>query len=487
MMKAPPARPTRPAHQTATWAVILTGLALFMTSLDNLVVTFALPVIRERLHTGLAGLEWTVNAYTLAFAVLLPTGAALGDRFGRRRLFLLGLGVFTAASAAAALAPSITWLVAARAVQGAGAAVVMPLTLTLLTASVPAARRGAALGIWGAIGGAAVAIGPLVGGAVVQGISWQWIFWLNVPVGLVVLAIARGRLEESRGERRPLDLPGVALVTAGLFGVVLGLVEGPTHGWASPLVGSALAGGVASLIAFVAWERRAPAPMIPPRLFRRPGFAAVNLASLLMGFGMFGSIFLLSQFLQTVQRLSPLEAGVRTLLWTAMPVLLAAPIGRLADRIGGRPLLVTGLACQAVGLLWLAVVSTPTVGYPEVMGAFAISGVGMSLFFVPVAQVVMGTVRPQEQGIASGTNNTLREVGGVLGIAVMGTIFSSLGGYATGATFVAGLRPALLAGAVLLALASLSGLAIPGRRRMASGVAASDAQGEDGVPGPAAA
>ena len=336
------------------WTFAVTSTALFMASLDNLVVTTALPSIRDHLHASLEGLQWTVNAYTLTFAVLLLTGATLGERYGRRRLFTGGLGLFTAGSAAAALAPSIGWLVAARAVQGVGAAILIPLTLTLLSAAVPPQRRGLALGAWGAIGGLAVAIGPLVGGAVVEGASWQWIFWLNVPIGVALLPIARAKLAESHGPATRLDLPGLTLASLGLLGIVLGVARGNDHGWTSATVLPPIVTGALLVAAFVAWETHAPEPMLPLHLFRSRGFAMTNAASLLMFFGMFGSIFLLAQFLQVVQHYSPLEAGLRMLPWTAMPVLVAPVAGALSDRIGGRPLLAAGLALQAIGLGWLA-------------------------------------------------------------------------------------------------------------------------------------
>ncbi|MFL5958846.1 MAG: MFS transporter, partial [Gaiellaceae bacterium] len=302
------------------WTFAITSTALFMVTLDNLVVTTALPVIREDLHSGISGLEWTVNAYTLTFAVLLLTGAALGDRFGRRLVFSIGLGIFTLASAAAALAPSIGALDAARAVQGLGGAIVMPLTLTILSSAVPAERRGLALGAWGGISGLAVAIGPLVGGAVVSGISWHWIFWLNVPIGVVLAPLALARLDESHGPTSRLDLPGVALASGGLFGIVWGLVRGNGVGWGSAEIVGALVGGALVLAAFVAWELRAAHPMLPIRFFRNRTFALANISSLFMFFGMFGSIFLLSQFLQTAQGYSPLAAGLRVLPWTVAPV-----------------------------------------------------------------------------------------------------------------------------------------------------------------------
>src|SRR5271170_3549768 len=259
----------------AAWAVIITGLALFMSGLDNLVVSTALPVIRVHLHAGLSGLEWIVNAYTLTFAVLLLSAAALGERFGRRRIFVLGIALFTVASAVAALAPSITVLVMARAIQGAGGAMIMPLSLTLLSAAVPPERRNVALGIWGAIGGAAVALGPLVGGAVTSGWSWQYIFWLNVPLGVVLVPLAWWKLSESRGARAALDIGGVALVSAGLFGVVYGLVQGNSHGWTSPAVLAGFGVGVVALSGFVVWELHSAHPMLDLRLFLIRGFTAV--------------------------------------------------------------------------------------------------------------------------------------------------------------------------------------------------------------------
>ena len=334
------------AGSRTLWTFAITSIALFMVVLDNLVVSTALPVIRVDLGASIEELEWTVNAYTLTFAVFVLTGAALGDRFGRKRMFMLGVGIFTAASAAAALAPSADWLIAARAVQGFGAAIVTPLTLTILSAAVAREKRGLALGAWSGIAGLAVAMGPLVGGAVVDGISWQWIFWLNVPVGIVLLPLAT-LLRESTGPDKALDIPGLALASGGLLGIVWGLIHGNGDGWTSPTIVGALAVGAGLLAAFVAWELRTPQPMLPMRFFRNRAFAAANGASLLMYFGMFGSIFLLSQFFQTAQGYSPLGAGLRILPWTLMPMFVAPVAGALSDRIGGRPLMATGLALQA--------------------------------------------------------------------------------------------------------------------------------------------
>jgi len=463
-------QPARPARSAAVWAVVITGLALFMASLDNLVVTTALPVIRVHLHAGLSGLEWTVNAYTLTFAVLLLTSAALGERFGRRRIFVAGIAVFTAASAAAALAPTIGVLVAARAVQGAGGAMIMPLSLTLLSAAVPPERRNAALGIWGAIGGVAVAFGPLVGGAVTTGWAWQYIFWLNVPIGIVLVPLAMWKLRESRGAPSRLDLVGVALVSLGLFGVVFALVRGNTHGWTSTGVVTSFALGAAALAAFIAWELRSTHPMLDIRLFRHRAFAAVNVTALLFSFGMFGSIFFLSQFLQTVQGYSPLSAGLRVLPWTGMAMLLAPLVGLLAERVGGKPLVVTGLVLQASGLAWLAWLVTPTTPYLSMVPAFVVCGVGMTLFFVPLASLVLGTVPVSLEGVASGTNSAFRELGGVLGIAVLGAVFSSSGGYASGQDYVNGLTPAIVVGAAVVAVGAVVAALIPRRGRAGSTV-----------------
>jgi EmrB/QacA subfamily drug resistance transporter len=449
------------------WTLAITSIALFMVVLDNLVVSTALPVIRVDLGATIEELEWTVNAYTLTFAVFLLTGAALGDRFGRKRMFAAGIALFTAASAAAALAPSMDALIVARAVQGLGGALVMPLTLTILSGAFPAERRGVALGIWGGIAGIAVASGPLVGGLVIEGISWQWIFWLNVPVGLLLVPFAVARLRESHGPDKALDLPGLALASLGLLGVVWGLVHGNGEGWTSPEIVGALTAGVVLLAAFVAWEVRTPQPMLPMRFFRNRGFSAANVSSLAMSFGMFGSIFLLTQFFQTAQGYSPLEAGLRVLPWTAMPMVVAPIAGALSDRIGSRPILAVGLALQAVGLAWIAAVSSATVGYASFVAPFIVSGIGMGMFFAPMANVILSAVKPAEEGKASGANNAVREVGGVFGVAVLASVFSSYGSYESAVAFNEGLVVATWVGAAVVAVGALAALAIPGKARLA--------------------
>ncbi|MBF9067957.1 DHA2 family efflux MFS transporter permease subunit [Streptacidiphilus fuscans] len=485
MASNPTARKGRPA----VWAFVITSTAGFMAALDNLVVTTALPSIRAHLGGGITDLEWTVNAYTLTFAVLLMLGAALGDRFGRRRLFIIGLGLFTVSSLAASLAPSIDVLVAARAAQGVGAALLMPVSLTLLTSAVPAARRGVAFGAWGAVNGMAVAMGPLIGGAVVQHLSWQWIFALNVPIGLLLLPLARLRLTESFGPNSRLDVTGTALASAGLFGIVYGLIRGNSDGWTSVPVLSGLVGGAVLLVGFIVWESRAAHPLLPLRLFRNRTFAAVNAASMLMSLGMFGAIFLLSQYLQNVQGYSPMGAGVRMLPWTGMPMIVAPLAGLLVDRIGGRTVIAVGLALQAIGLGWFAAIAAAHISYASQVPGLVISGTGMALFFAPVAAMLMGSVKPEEQGVASGTNNALREVGGALGVAVLTSVFTARGSYASGQSFVDGLIPALWVGAAVVAMAVVAILIAPRRSRTVQGqpVAAGGAVTDASADGPVGA
>ena len=458
---------THNQKRSIVWTLAITSVALFMVSLDNLVVTTALPVIRLDLHASISQLEWTVNAYTLTFAVLLLTGAALGDRFGRRRMFAIGLLLFTVASAGAALATTANQLDIARAVQGVGGAIVTPLTLTILSAAVPRERRGLALGIWSGIGGLAIAIGPLVGGAIVNGVSWHWIFWINVPIGLVLAPLALARLEESYGPDSTLDLPGLGLASAGLLGIVWGLVNGNSHGWTSPGIVTALVAGVLLVGAFVAWELRATSPMLPIQFFRSRTFSLTNVASLLMFFGMFGSIFLLAQFFQTVQHYSPLAAGVRILPWTAMPIFVAPIAGAMSDRIGGQRLMALGLTLQSAGLLWIASVMSATTPYSDFVGAFILSGAGMALFFAPVANVVLSSVRPEQEGKASGATNAIRELGGVFGVAVLASIFSRVGGYQTAEAFVHGTQTAVYVGGSVVALGAVASALIPRRRAVA--------------------
>jgi EmrB/QacA subfamily drug resistance transporter len=449
-----------------TWTLVLSSLGLFMVALDTLVVTTALPVLRVDLGASLPDLEWTVNAYNLAFACLLLTGAALGDRFGRRRMFALGLLGFTAASAAAALSTSVGTLIAARAVQGAGAAIVMPLTLTLISAAFPAEKRGAAIGLWGGIAGLAVAAGPVVGGAVIDGINWHWIFWLNVPIGLALIPLALSRLTESFGPRPQLDPIGLLLAGTGVLALTWGLVRANTVGWSSAEVVATLVAGAVLVGLFAAWERRSRNPMLPLALFRRRGFSTANAVSFFMYAGLFGAVFLMAQFLQTALGYSPLQAGIRLLPWTATPMVIAPIAGGLADRYGNRPFMVVGLTMQAIGLGWVALIASPDIGYLQLGIALTIAGVGTSLCFPTVANAVMGSVPLEEAGVASGTNSSLRELGGVFGVAVLAAVFTRPGVYTSPDAFVDGFRPALVAGAALTAVGILAALLAPGRARI---------------------
>jgi EmrB/QacA subfamily drug resistance transporter len=462
--------PTTKQHRTgATLAIV--SLALFMVVLDNLIVTVALPSIRADLGATLQSLEWTINAYTLAFAVTLIPGAALGDRFGRRNLFLIGLALFTASSAAAALAPSTGALVAARALQGIGGAIVAPLTLTLLADAFPAQKRGAALGIWSGISGTGVALGPLVGGAVIDGMSWHWIFWINVPIGLALLPTAALLLRESHGPSNRLDLPGVGLAGAGLFALVFGLVRGQAEGWTSPPIVAALALGVAVLAAFVAWELRTATPMVPMHLFRNRTFAATNAVSFFMYFGTFGSIFLLTQVLQNIMGYGPFDAGVRMLFWTGASMVVAPFAGVLSERYGSRLFMAVGLALQAGALAWFAVVTTTDVSFSQVVVPFIMAGSGMALVFAPSASALLSVVSPAQAGQASGTNNAIREVGGVFGVAVLSTIFSQSGALSSPQAFIDGVVPALWVGASVVAVGAVAALLVPRRQRAAEPVA----------------
>ncbi|MER5762234.1 DHA2 family efflux MFS transporter permease subunit [Streptomyces sp. NPDC002082] len=446
------------------WAILTTSVASFMAGLDQLVIITALPTIKDKLGGSLSDLEWTVNAYTLSFAVLMMFGAALGDRFGRRKVFVLGLLLFTAASAAGALAPGISELIAARAVQGAGAAMIMPLSVTLLTAAVPAEKRGTALGIWGAVNGLSVAAGPLVGGAIVEHLSWQWIFWLNVPIGLILAPVSLRMLAESKISGSRLDVVGTILGGIGLFGIVLGIVKGNIDGWTSPLVLGSLIGGAVVMVLFVLWENHTEHPMVPMRLFRIKAFTAINLAGTLMSIGMFGAIFLMTQFFQSIQGYSAMETGVRLLAWTAMPMVVAPLGGMVSDRIGGKPVVTVGLAMMTAGMVWWAFILEPGTSYVAQLPSLMICGAGMALFYAPLMNLTMASVKEHEQGIASGVTAATREVGAALGVALLASIFSANGGYASADNFVDGLVPAMWVGAAAVAAATLSMLIAPGRK-----------------------
>lgn len=422
-----------------------------MGSLDNLVVSTALPVIRTELGASLADLQWFVNAYTLPFAAFLLTAAALGDRIGRRRMFLAGIALFTLASAGAALAAEPWQLTLARALQGIGGAAITPLALTLLAHAVPDRMRNVAVGIWGGITGLGVALGPVVGGAVVDGLTWNWIFWINVPIGVVALVLAAVVLDESRGGARRLDPLGLLLSAGGMLLLVWGVVDGPEHGWTSGRVPVMLAAGAALIAGFLFWQARNRTPMLPLSLFRSRGFSLVNVVTLTFSAGTFGAVFLLAQFFQVVQGLSPLEAGLRTLPWTAAPMVVAPLAGIFGARFGIRNLIIAGQVFLAAGVAWIGLATTTDVGYGRLVVAFALAGVGMGLTFAPVSTMTLATVGADQRGVASGANNTIREFGVAAGVAALSSIFSTHGGYTTHQQFVDGLVPAVLTGAAVIA------------------------------------
>jgi EmrB/QacA subfamily drug resistance transporter len=450
-----------PDTRRRLWTLVIVSIGLFMVVLDNLVVNVALPSIHRDLGASIQSLEWTVNAYVLTYAVFLLTGAALGDRLGRKRMFLAGIALFTVSSAAAALAPTIGLLIAARATQGIGAAITTPLTLTLLADAFPPNQRGIALGVWSGISGIAVALGPLVGGAMVQAASWHWIFWLNVPIGMVLVPLAASRLTESHGSSRHLDLRGLALGSTGLFSIVYGLVRSQSLGWTAPDVLAGLVVGTSLVLLFIAYELRVPEPMLPMRFFANRGFAVTNAVSLAMYFGMFGSIFFLSQWLQNVLHNSPLQAGLKLLVWTGATMVVAPLAGVFSERYGSRPFMAAGLGLQALALAWLAKLAGVHTAYASMIVPFAMGGAGMALVFAPSANAVLAAVRTDEAGQASGATNAIRELGGVLGVAVLATVFTSHGSYGTPDAFVSGLVPAMWVGVGVLAIGALIAMAFP--------------------------
>jgi EmrB/QacA subfamily drug resistance transporter len=456
---------TSSVRAARAWVLVLTSAGSLMVALDQLVVATALTTIRRDLHATIATLEWTVNAYSLSFAVLLIAGAALGDRFGRRRTMITGLTVFALASAACALAPGTGFLIAARTIQGAGSALVMPSAMALLTSAFPPERRGLALGVFSSITGLAVAGGPVVGGAVTQGIAWPWIFWINVPIAAVVIPLARLRIRESAGTRTPFDFGGILLAGAGTLALVWGLIRATAVGWASPQTAAALVGGGALLAAFAAWELRSAHPMIPMSLFRRRAFSAGNLSMLLLQASLTSAVFFVAQYLQAVQHEGPLGAGLRLVPWTLALFIVAPVAGRLADRIGPRPLIVTGLALHAAGIGWMALNAAQGRPLGAWIAPMIVSGCGVSMTMPAAQSAVVGAVPPAALGQAAGAFNTVRQFGGALGVAVLAGIFAAAGGYATPRSFTAGLVPALWVAGGLAAAGALAGLAAPGRSR----------------------
>jgi EmrB/QacA subfamily drug resistance transporter len=440
------------------WVLALASVASFMVALDALVVTTALSTMRTDLGASIEVLEWTVNAYNLSLAVLLLTAAALGDRFGRRRMFAAGLGLFVVASAACALAGSAGWLIAARAAQGAGAALVMPLAMALLSAAFPREAHGKALGIFSGVIGLALIAGPVVGGAIAQGIAWQWIFWINIPIGLIVIPLVPGRIRESFGPGTALDIPGLVLVTGAALGVVWGLMRGNSAGWTSQEVVAALGSGLLLAVAFVAWELRARAPMVPMRFFRSRAFSSGIAASFLFYAALYATLFFLPQFLQTAQGYGPLGAGLRLLPWTATLFLVAPLAGALVNRIGERPLIVGGLLLQAAGMAWLWLIAVPDVAYAMLVAPLIVAGAGVSMAMPAAQNAVLSSVAAHEIGQASGTFNMLRFLGGAFGIAVLGAVFSGCGGLGSPQAFSAGFTAAIGVAAILSLLGAIAGM-----------------------------
>jgi EmrB/QacA subfamily drug resistance transporter len=460
-----------------TWVVVLTGIASMMAALDTVVVSTALSTVRLHLHASVAQLEWTVNAYNLSFAVLLMTAAALGDRFGRRRMFAIGLGLFSAASAACALSADAGFLIAARAIQGAGAAFILPLALAILTAAFPPEKRGTAIGMFSAVTGISVALGPVIGGAIVHGIDWSWIFWVNVPIGLLAIPFVLSRLEESFGRRVALDIPGVALITAAAFGVVWGLVRGNSAGWGSAEVLASLIAGALFALAFVRWELRARAPMLPMSFFRSRTFTAGNAAIFFVLGSLFSDVFFFPQLLQTGLHYDPLQAGLRLMVWTSTFILVAPGVGALVDRIGERPLMVSGLLIQCGGTAWIASIARPGLSFSHLVAPLIVAGVGISMAIPSAQNSVVGSATLETAGKLAGINSMMRELGGVFGIAMAVAVFAGFGGYGSARAFTDGFEPAIWVSSGLALLGALCGLALPSRgRREVIAPAASIAQ-----------
>jgi EmrB/QacA subfamily drug resistance transporter len=442
-------------------AILATGIPMFMATLDNLVMTNALPVLRQDLGASIEELQWFVNAYTLVFASLILMAVALGDRLGRRTMFVAGIAIFTAASVFSALSSDPTQLIIARAIQGLGGAGIMPLSLSLLTGAVEPRRRPLAIGIWGGLAGLGVAVGPLIGGAVVEGWNWQGIFWLNVPVGVIAIPVILAVLPNAFGQRVRLDIPGVLLAGLGVLGVVFGIVRGNDAGWDSFQVLAALIAGGVLLAAFIVRELRTAHPLLPLRLFRDRSFTIANVVGFGFSFGMFGAVFILIQFLQIVQGHTPLEAAVMTTPWTLAPMIVAPLAGMIAPRVGTRLLIVAGLVLQAAGLAWLGLTMAADSSYASMVGPFILAGIGMGLVFAPSSTAVLANIAPDDTAKASGTNSTLREIGVALGTAVLTAVFTGAGGQLTPTGYVDAAHPAVLVGAAVVLATAIVALFLP--------------------------
>ena len=458
----------RAANRGLGWVVGLTSTAYFMVVLDSVVVITALPRMHRDLHVGVSSLQWTVNAYGIAFAAGIITGAALGDRFGRRLVFNSGLALFTLASAACALAPTLPELVAARTVQGLGAAAVLPLSLTILTTAFPPQKRGMIVGVYGGLAGLAVALGPIVGGAITQGINWHWIFWINVPMGLAAVLLGLRLVPESYGAPERLDLAGVSLVTAGVVALVWALTRANDIGWSSAEIVASLAAGCLLLAAFLWWEHRTTEPMVPLRLFASRDFAIGNLTTYFLHGATFAAAFFITQEFQLARGYSPLGTGLRLLPFFATPMIVSPLAGSLSDRIGRRRIMVAGLALQAIGYVWVAARGSVTTSWIELDVALLIAGIGISMALPTVPTTVLDAVAPEEMGKASGINYMAQRFGTVFALAIASAVFAAHGHLGSPAAVTAGFRPALWACVCFAVLAALSGIAITSSRRATS-------------------
>jgi EmrB/QacA subfamily drug resistance transporter len=440
---------------------------MFMATLDNLVMTNALPVLHAQLGASVEELQWFVNAYTLAFAGSILLASALGDRFGRRTVFAIGIAVFGIGSVLAALSTDPAQLIASRALQGLGGAGVLPLSLALISGGVAPERRPLAIGIWGGISGLGVAVGPLVGGAVMEGWSWQAIFWINVPVAIIAIPFALWALRNDRGARERIDVLGVVLVGVGVLALVHAIVRANDDGWGSLGVVAEIAAGMLLVAAFLWRQARSTAPIVPLRLFRDRSFTLTNLIGFGFSFGTFGAVFILIQYLQVVQGASPLEAAVQTSPWTLAPMVVAPIAGIIAPRVGTRLLMVVGLALQGAALLWLALQMSATTPYAEMVAPFIMAGVGMGLVFAPSATALLATLGVIDHAKASGVNSTVREIGVALGTAVLTAVFTGFGGMLQPDLYIGGARPAVLAGAAVLFVTAVASLWLPAGRSAA--------------------
>lgn len=469
---------TRPATGSSKQAltVLLTCVANFMVTLDALVVVTALPSIHRSLGGGITTLQWTLTAYTMTFGAGIVTAAELGDRFGRRRVYVIGLTLFTVASAMCALAPSAGLLIGFRALQGFGAACVMPLGMTLLTSAFPPERRGAVVGLWQGIAGLAVASGPLVGGALTQGASWHWIFWVNVPVGVAAAIGARLHLKESYGPRVPLDLPGLVLVTSGVALLIWGVVTGGQDGWGSRANWAGIVGGIAAISLWIWREARARHPMIPLSLFANRTFSSAVGTQFLMSASIYAAAFVTSEFFQLGLGNSPLTAGLKFLPWTATPLVFAPLAGILFDRVGARVLVVPGLLMQAGGFAWIVTLAADQAGYSSYIVPFVIAGIGISLSMPCVAAAGLSAAPHRLLGKAAGTINTLQQFGAVFGVAIATAVFNAHGSLTTPTGVLDGFKPALAVAAGLSLLGALTAIGIRSTKGRLASEAAHESQ-----------